>query len=35
MLEALKEAKKIAKHPERYPSYNNSEDLMKALLEDD
>ena len=33
-IEALKEAALIFEHPEKYNSYNNMEDLKKALLED-
>lgn len=32
---ALKEAERIAKHPERYKSYNNIDDLFKDLDSDD
>ena len=35
MIKALKEAEDIIKHPEKYPSYTNREDLKKALLSDD
>ncbi len=32
---ALKEAERIAKHPERYKSYDNIDDLFKDLDSDD
>ena len=35
LLEALKEAEEMIKNPDKYPSYNNMEDLKKALLSDD
>lgn len=35
LLEALKEAEEIEKHPEKYPSYDNITDLKKALLDDE
>lgn len=35
IIEAIKEAEEIIKHPEKYPSYTNREDLEKALLSDD
>lgn len=33
--EALKELEYMEKHPEEYKSYNNIDDLKKALLSDD
>ena len=33
--EAAKELAYMEKHPEKYPRYNNREDLKKALLSDD
>ncbi|MBQ7596981.1 MAG: hypothetical protein IJU56_00190 [Clostridia bacterium] len=33
-LEALKEAEEIASHPDRYPSFNSFEDLMREVLDD-
>ena len=33
-LEAMKEAKKIARDP-KYPSYENLDELKKALLDED
>ncbi len=35
LLEALKEVDEMINNPEKYPRYNNREDLMKALLSDD
>lgn len=35
LLEALKEVDEMIKNPEKYPRYNNREDLKKALLSDD
>ena len=35
LLEALKEGEEMLKHPEKYPRYNNWEDLEKALLSDE
>lgn len=35
LLEALKEVEEMKKYPDRYPSYDNREDLKKALLSDD
>ena len=35
MLEALKEVNEMINNPEKYPRYNNREDLKKALLSDD
>lgn len=35
LLEALKEVDEMISNPEKYPRYNNREDLMKALLSDD
>ena len=35
LLEALKEADEIMKNPEKYPRYNNWEDLKASLLSDD
>ena len=33
--EALKELEYMEKHPEKYKSYNNIDDLKKALLSND
>ena len=35
MLEALKEVNEMINNPQKYPRYNNREDLKKALLSDD
>lgn len=35
MLEALAEVNEMINNPEKYPRYNNWEDLKKALLSDD
>ena len=35
VLEALEEVKEMISNPEKYPRYNNREDLKKALLSDD
>ena len=35
LLEALAEADEMINNPEKYPRYNNWEDLKKALLSDD
>lgn len=35
MLQALAEVEDMRKHPDKYPSYDNWEDLKKALLSDD
>ena len=35
MLEALSEVNEMINNPEKYPRYNNWEDLKKALLSDD
>lgn len=35
MLEALSEVNEMINNPEKYPRYNNREDLKKALLSDD
>ena len=35
MLDALKEVNEMINNPEKYPRYNNREDLKKALLSDD
>lgn len=35
LLQALKEAEDIMKNPDKYKSYNNIEELRKALLSDD
>ncbi len=35
MLEALKELNEMIDNPDKYPRYNNREDLKKALLSDD
>ena len=34
LLEALREVEEIKKNPDKYPSYDNREDLKKALLSD-
>lgn len=34
LLEALKEAEKMEKHPERYKSFDSVEELMKDLESD-
>ena len=31
LLKALKEVKKMEKHPEKYKTYNNAEELFKDL----
>lgn len=35
LLEAFAEIEKMKKNPDKYPSYDNWEDLKKALLSDD
>ena len=35
MVEALKEVNEMINNPQKYPRYNNREDLKKALLSDD
>ena len=35
LLEALAEVEEMKKNPDKYPSYDNREDLKKALLSDD
>ena len=35
LLEALAEVEEMKKNPDKYPSYDNREDLKKALLLDD
>lgn len=35
LIEALEEVEYMKKHPEEYPSYDNWDDLEKALLSDD
>ena len=35
LLEALAEVKEMINNPQKYPRYNNREDLKKALLSDD
>lgn len=35
MLEALKEVNEMINNPQKYPRYNNREDLKKALLSND
>ena len=35
LLEALAEIEEIKNNPEKYPRYNNREDLKKALLSDE
>lgn len=35
ILSILKELEYMEKHPEKYPTYDNIEDLKKALLSDD
>ncbi len=35
MLESLEEVNEMINNPEKYPRYNNREDLKKALLSDD
>lgn len=35
ILSILKELEYMEKHPEKYPAYDNIEDLKKALLSDD
>ena len=35
LLEALKEAEEMEKHPEKYKGYHNIEELKKDLLSDD
>lgn len=35
MLQALKEVEDMIKNPDKYPSYDNRENLKKALLSDD
>ncbi len=35
LLEALAEIEEMKKTPDKYPSYDNREDLKKALLSDD
>ena len=31
-MEAIKDAEEMAKHPERYKSYNNADEMMEDLL---
>ncbi len=35
VMKALKEADNIIKHPDDYPSYDNREELKKALLDEE
>lgn len=35
LLEALAEVEEMKKNPDKYPSYDNREDLKRALLSDD